>query len=278
MRAAVLGLASLLALVALAPPAGAQDFGEVGKVNRLISVFETPQLAPGESGPFRFELNVTYAEPIANVTLTAEIYRYATIDESIPVDAAWPYAYPRIRGAGVRNVSWSWASIPADNATPLEFVVETAADSRDMPHGSVFSQATYLVRFALAFEGIVAGVPTAFEMKSLGHFTQAQWEAARNETNTDPCVAPWCRGNVNLTVLGVDGLLPDSSFGVKEPIPQWPFYGLVVGAVFFLGLAFLFWVEENPGTYPRIEAWWARTRGRLVRVRRSVFARRPPAT
>ena len=31
-------------------------------------------------------------------------------------------------------------------------------------------------------------------------------------------------------------------------------------------LAFLFWVEENPGTFPRVETWWARTRGRIART------------
>src|SRR5207244_4099247 len=77
---------------------------------------------------------------------------------------------------------------------------------------------------------------------------------------------PTCRGNVTLTVLGVDGLLPDSALGVKEPIPRWPFYLLIGLAALFLVLAFLFWVEENPGSYPRVDAWWARTRGRLART------------
>jgi hypothetical protein len=72
---------------------------------------------------------------------------------------------------------------------------------------------------------------------------------------------------VNLTILGVDGVLADSAFGVKPPIPRWPFYVLIAVAAFCAGLAFLFWVEENPGAYPRVEAWWARQRGRLARVR-----------
>lgn len=271
--------ATVLVLVLVAYPVAAEDFGDVGKVNRLIGVIETPQLAPGESGVFRFEFNLTYTEPIENTTLRAEIYGYATIEEAIPVDSNWSYLYPRIAealGANPREVVWDLGTVAAGSSGSLNFTVLTAADADAMPHGTVFSQATYFVRFRLDFNGTVGGVRTAFVMKSLGHFAPGAWEAATNATNTTPCSPPWCRANVNLTMLGVDGILPDSSFGVKEPIPIWPFYALVVGAAFFLVLAFLFWVEENPGTYPRIDAWWARTRGRLVRLR--PVRRRAPRT
>jgi hypothetical protein len=148
----------------------------------------------------------------------------------------------------------------------LNFTILTAPDSRDMPHGSIFSQSSYFVRFELRFEGNVSGTFVPFRMASRGFFSDDDWEAATNASNTDSCTPPWCRGNLNLTILRVDGILPDSAFGVKEPIPRWPFYALVAAAVLFLVLAFLFWVEENPGSYPRVEAWWARTRGRLART------------
>ena len=268
MRAAVLAIAFLLAGIAVLPSSSAEDFGAVSKVNKLIGVHSTPELAPGESGVFEFELNVTYAEEILDVTLNVSIYRYATIEESVPVDAAWPYAYPYIDVDGTnvgREREWTFSSLN-DTTLVLNFTVVTHPDSHEMPHGSVFSQSSYFVRFYLTFTGNVSGSPESFVMASRGYFTDAQWEEATSDARTDPCNAPSCRGNLNLTVLGVDGILPDSAFGVKEPIPRWPFYALIVGAVFFLALAFLFWVEENPGSYPRVEAWWARTRGRLART------------
>lgn len=273
MRPAGVAIPLVLILALVVPVASAEDFGTVGKVNRLLSVLESPELAPGETGVFRFELNSTYTDPIANVTLSVDIYRYATIDESVAVDGTWSYAFPRIRESGGRTHAWTWPQIAAGTVLPLAFTVETAADASEMPHGSVFSQASYFLRFRLEFDALVGGLTEDFAMASRGHFTEAQWEEAQNATNTDPCTPPWCRGNLNLTVLGVDGILPDSSFGVKEPIPVWPFYSLIAASVAFLVLAFLFWVEENPGSYPRVEAWWARTRGRLVRLRGA--ARRP---
>src|SRR5207302_10242859 len=102
-------------------------------------------------------------------------------------------------------------------------------------------------------------------------FTPARWLAA-TIPEADPCNLPTCRGHLSVTMLAgflgvsrVDGISPDSAFGVKGPIPRWPFYLLIALVVFFLLLAFLLWVEENPGTFPRVETWWARTRGRLAR-------------
>jgi len=276
MRAPALALALLVLAVVLSPPATAEDWGAVGKVNKLIAVKSSPELVPGDTGRFEFYFNSTYSGPMINVTLTAGIYRYATIEESVPVDSSWPYAYPKIAETGTRT--WSWTAARVDNGTSrvLNFTIVTAVDSRDMPHGSIFSQSSYFVRFSVIFEGHVSGTLTAFHFASRGYFTDAQWNLATSANATNPCAPPGCRGDVNLTVLGVDGIVPDSAFGVKEPIPRWPFYLLIALAAFFLVLAFLFWVEENPGSYPRVEAWWARTRGRLARTTAPLRRRRPP--
>jgi hypothetical protein len=270
MRAPALALSLLLIATLLAPASVAEDFGAVGKVNKFIGVQETPELAPGESGRFVFYFNSTYTQPIRNVRLNASIYRYATIDESMPVDAAWPYAYPRIAETGTKEWVWTNATVANGSSRSLSFTVLTAPDSHDMPHGSIFSQSSYFVRFWLEFDGIVNGNTTRFRMASSGFFTREEWIRATSANATTPCTPPGCRGEpgrgVNLTMLGVDGVLPDSAFGVKEPIPRWPFYLLMALVVFFLLLAFLFWVEENPGTFPRVETWWARTRGRLART------------
>jgi hypothetical protein len=280
MRAPALALALLVLAVVLSPPATAEDWGAVGKVNKLISVQSSPELAPGDSGRLEFYFNSTYTEPMINVTLTAGIYRYATIEESVPVDSSWPYAYPKIAESGARDWTWTAARVDPGNSTLLNFTVVTVADSRDMPHGSIFSQSSYFVRFSVVFDGNVSGTMTTFHMASRGFFTDAQWDLATSPNATTPCDVPWCRGGtgrgVNLTDLGVDGVLPDSAFGVKEPIPRWPFYLLIALAAFFLVLAFLFWVEENPGSYPRIEARWARTRGWWARTTAPLRRRKPP--
>ena len=288
MRAPALALAALIVASLLVPSTSAEDFGDTSKVSQLIRIRETPQLAPGDSGRLDFYFNSTYTDPISDVRLNASIYRYATIDESVAVDSNWPYPYPQIAGSTSSDRrEWVWtastvAPPPPANPIALNFTVLTAASSDDMPHGSIFSQSSYFVRFWLEFDGNVSGNLTRFRMVSFGFFTLEQWDAAA-VLAPDPCNLPDCRGNVNLTMLAgflgvnrIDGIIPDTAFGVKEPIPRWPFYLLIVLAAFFLVLAFLFWVEENPGAYPRIETWWARTRGRLARTIAPLGRRRPP--
>ena len=279
MRAPALAVALLLVLLLASPRAAAEDFATVGNVNKLIDVTEAPQLAPGDTGTFSFLFNSTYTDPIYNVSLNVSVYEYATIDGSQRVDSGWSYPYPVINDTS-RGREWRWNApiVAPGSVTNLSFPVITSADSDLMPHGSIFAQASYFLRFWLEFDGGTAANRTHYTFASRGFFTDAQWTAATNASNTNPCSPPWCRGNLNLTKLGVDGVLPDSAFGVLEPIPRWPFYLLIALAVFFLVLAFLYWVEENPGSYPRVEAWWARARGRL---RRALPARKkrgaPPA-
>ncbi len=270
MRALALLVALLLLVVPVSAPArAAEDFGAIGVVNNFINVTATPQLAPGQSGDFDFRFNSTYPAGMTmyNVSLNVSIYEYATVDSATPVDRSWTYPYPIIAQTGGREWWWNASSVAPGSVTDLSFTIETSSDANLMPYGSVFSPATYFLRMWLEFDGLVNGTLTHFRMASLGYFSKAVWDRAQNATYTTPCNPPSCRGDLNLTILGVDGVLADSSFGVQEPIPRWPFYVLIGVAAFFTVLAFLFWVEENPGTYPRVEAWWARQRGRLARMR-----------
>ncbi len=276
MRAPALLVALFILVALVTPPAhAAEDFGAIGVVNKLLHVVSTPQLEPGQSGDFLFQFNSTYPTGMTmlDVRINASIYEYATIDEAVPVDRNWSYPYPYMASTHGREWWWNASSVAPGTSTNLSFTVVTSADTNLMPSGSVFNQAAYFLRFWLEFDGNVSGNLTHFRMVSRGFFSSAQWAAATVPQNAT-CSLPDCRGNLNLTMLAgslgvnrLDGILVDSSFGVKQPIPQWPFYALIVLAIFFVVLAFLFWVEENPGTYPRVETWWARQRGRLARVR-----------
>ena len=276
MRALALVVALLLLVVPFSTPArAAEDFAATTVVSNFINVTSTPQLVPGQSGDFDFSFNSSYPAGMVmyNVSLNISIYEYATVDTSVPLDRNWTYPYPVIAQTGGREWWWNVSSVAPGSVTNLSFTVETSSDANLMPYGSVFSPASYFLRLWLEFDGVVNGTMRHFRMASAGHFSRAVWDLAHNDTYNRPCNPPTCRGNTNLTILGVDGVLPDSSFGVQEPIPRWPFYLLIGVAAFFAVLAFLFWVEENPGTYPRVEAWWARQRGRLARSRP---ARRAP--
>jgi len=271
-RAAAIALAILLLTV---PAVRAQDVRDPGFVSRIIGVLESPQLEPGRTGVFRFNFTNPYPYDMSNTLLNVSIYQYATIEESLPVDPSWPWAYPQIAESSARMYAVLNGSAvnlfqPRESLV-LQFTILTSAD---MPHGSIFAQSAYFLRFWLEFDMDDTTGARHYVMASKGHFSTTQWEEARvDPLNPDPNCNPTnatnrCIGNLNLTRLGVDGVIPDSLFGVKEPIPLWPFYGLLVATALFLVLAFLFWVEENPGKYPRVERAWLVFKGRLRRIAR----------
>jgi len=103
-------------------------------------------------------------------------------------------------------------------------------------------------------------------MVSRGYFDDAMWTHL-TETETGA-------GDVNQTYLaelGYDGIIPDSAFSVKIPIPRWPFYALVVLTAFVGFLAFASHVLENPGTYPKTEVKLLRLSGKLDIYRRNIM-------
>jgi hypothetical protein len=273
---------ALVILLTLLPAARAQDDPRAApSVNRLVAVLSSPELAPGDSGAFRLNLTNPYRYPMQNTSLNVSIYQYATVEGSRPVDASWPYAFPKVRTVRPDRTVCEARECRVLRGTPLDTIPAGVPDnhlvlnftiltSSDMPHGSVFAEASYFVRFWLEFD-FDNGTPSHLEIASRGYFTNAQWEDATNTRNFGPGCTPYnatnrCIGSVNLTRLHVDGIIPDSSFGVREGFPLWPFYGLLVLTGFFLVLAFLFWVDENPGKYPRVERSWLRFKGRLRRL------------
>ena len=258
-------LALALALLLLLPAARAQeDVRDPAKVSAMLD-FDGCQVAPGTSCAFEIHLKNSYAGAMRAVNFTAEVFEYATIEERRTVDASWPYAYPGLNTTNTRKLDLALGDVPAGYVGPFNFTILT---SWDMPYGSWLSQGSYYLRFRLEFDFTEGNATRRYTLASWGHFTQAQRLAATGQ-NPATCPPTDCRGDVNLTTLWVDGLLPDSSFGVREPIPLWPYYLLIAGTVAFLVLAFFFYAEENPGTFPRTERAWALIRGKLRVLRPS---------
>jgi hypothetical protein len=260
MRATALCIA-LLAILAGSSSAVA-DVRDPGLVNKILmyGTFETPDLEAGQQGVIAFNLTNPYNVSMTNVVLNASIYQYVEQETSMMLDSTWTHEYPKLEGVSDtgREAKFILSTLVSNSSTRVNFTVLT---SSDMPHGGIFSQGSYLVRFWLTF--VLDGVPA--KMASPGYWSKEQFMWATQEGAG--CVSPGCVGQVNLTRLGgIDGILPDTAFGVKDLIPQWPFYLFGTGAIFFLLLAFLYYAEENPSKFPRTARAFAGFKGRLVRV------------
>ena len=224
--------------------------------------FVTPQLEPGESGDFALDIHNRYGYSLDNVTIMAEIYHRADIDESETLDniqsAERPYINKKCWKSvpeGDKNcednegelVEYNIGNIETNTTIFLEFSIVTKESTKE---------GTYFVRFSMDFD--YNG--TARSMQSRGYWSMELWEeATTNVTEGSP-------GNINLEVLGVDGIIPDSSFGVKKPIPKWPLYALITLTIVFAGLSVIFYLEEE-GNYPELNKWLQKQRGKLNELR-----------
>lgn len=272
------GFAVLLLLALVVPTTEAHTVGSPAYINGLLKDFETPDLAPGESGAFRFNLTNPYPWTMRNITLRFEVYRYREIDVDRPVDANWTHAGPSFFDPFGNDYGLAY-SPPVPPLVPGgfledEFLVVTYPET---PHGSLTKQGSYFVRTLMDFELTDGATTNRSLMMSKGFFTDAEFEAARMAFGTVCPGGHYCVGLLDMTVLGnasavqarepgrdhLDALLPDGAFSVKERMPVWPF--VAVGGLMVASLAFalLFYAEENPGKMPRLAQWWFGVKGRV---------------
>lgn len=251
-----------LAILMLAPLAQAQSIEEPRFVNKFLGDFSTPSIVPGHRGTFSLTVNhpdaVNLTSPMENVSLSISIYQYATLEESLPVSSI-DNPPGIVEADNQPDMTVNCGNIQPGSDFPVTFTIDT---QKNTPHGSYFSQSTYFVRFILTFTYDNQN----YTMASRGHFNDTQW-IHLTETETGA-------GEINQTYLaelGYDGIIPDSAFSLKIPIPKWPFYGLVglTGLVGFM--AFASYVLDNPGAYPKLEVRLLRLSGRLDIYRRSIL-------
>ena len=225
--------------------------------------FSTPQLEPGENGDFSLDVLNRYNETLENVIIEAEIYHRADIDESETLDNIPSKKRPYISNtkwtsnidnieetqdtSDTKKATYDIGELEFNETITLEFKIKTDDDTKE---------GTYFVRFSMNFDLNT----TTRIMQSRGHWSSEQWENAT--TN----ITEGSLGNINLEALLVDGIIPDSSFGVKKPIPKWPLYLLITLTIVFAGLALVFYLEEE-GDYPKLNKWLQKQRGKFNKLR-----------
>ncbi len=266
---AVLVALVTIALIVPSGGAGAADLSTPGiprYANRLLVDFVTPTLVPGQSATFSFDVNNSYPSLdniMTNVTVLASIYKYATEDEALNVTDSFQHA-PLIDGQSVEGVREIQSIAPGAKAL-VSFDIETSGKT---PHGTYFSPASYFVRISLSF--YFAGNATQVVLKSKGYFTNEQWSniVALQNGNNATLLQEYMKS------IGVDGLIPDSAFGMKQPIPWWPLVILVAACVAVSMLVVYYFVLDNPGRFPKLEKRFYYLRGKLSESRRKFEDRR----
>lgn len=236
------------------------DIAEPGApqyTNSMFSDFVTPTVRPGDDFTFSFRLENTYDDQDAvmtNISLTMGIYMYATQEETDVVDDTFSYP-PLIDGESTEK-QVQVDPLNEDQGVQVSFLIETG---KKTPHGSYFDQATYFVRLQLAFQ--FEGNDTTVLLQSRGYFTDDQWDTMVSFDENESLV-----NTTYMHSLGVDGLIPDSSFGIKVPIPVWPLGILVAGCALSAFGVLYYFALDNPGKYPKLEKRFYQLRGELGKL------------
>jgi hypothetical protein len=241
-----LAAAMLLLLFISLPVAAAEDISAPNKIPDL-SDFHTPQIVPGASGSYGFTVRNRYNGTLENASLTIDIYKWATLEEA--QDIGKISDPPRISQGGRQSYNAPVFSLGPNQTASFKISIDT---------GKQTPQGTYFVKQMMNF----SYNGSHLLMKSRGYFTNKEWDNATTNVNGTRAV-----GGINLTMLGVDGILPDSSFSVKEPIPLWPLALLIGLTVLFGALALVFYLMEEKG-HPLLKKRFYEGTGKLKQARR----------
>jgi len=239
--------AAFLLVLLLALPVSAEE--NLSAPNKIpdLSDFKAPQIVPGSSGGYQFSVRNRYNGTLENASLTIEVYKWATLEDAKDIGKV---SDPPEISEGARQGYTAPPFSLGPNQTTTEKI--TISTSKSTPQG------TYFVRQMMQFD--YNG--THLLMKSRGYFSNKEWDNATTNVNGSRAV-----GGINLTLLGVDGILPDSSFSVKEPIPMWPLALLIGLTIFFGALALVFYLLEEKG-HPKLKERFYKGSGKLKQARR----------
>ncbi len=186
----------------------ADDRGFLGNLS-------APTVVPGSSGTIDFSVGDPLPAPISDAVLTLQIYAF----NGFPGNAT---ATITVVGAPVlSNTTSSGGSVGVaigalahGEVVPGSIGVTTSAST---PNGA------FAVRTALAFESN----GTSYLLDSRGWFNASTWAAATELPNGS--------ATLNLTVLGVSGVIPETAIVVSSSSFPWVLGGVLVAAAIFVG-------------------------------------------
>ncbi len=255
-RACLVGAMAVLAAALLLAPLLPAEPIELIEAPTKVPKFEFASqgggIEPGASGTYAFTMRNRYNASMFNVTVTVEIYRFATVEPERVVNLSGPADGSRFQPdspfgtppvfADTGNLRASvFAATLAANAT-LE-LSQTVRSAPSTPEGVYFTR--HRVEFDYAnftVPGQVAPRQAHFAMVSRGSLADGEW-ASINYTDLEGTLA----------ALNISGIVPDSSFSIKRPAPLWPL-GLLVGATVAAGTLALaeYLVATDPEKHGRL--------------------------
>ena len=194
----------------------------------FLSNLTVPVGVPGGSVPLTGTLHNPLTGPLVLVNLTFQFYAFngfpGNDTSSIPSSDAPTFAAP----TGPGPVDWvDQPSFASGASQPIALTI-------NIPAGA--STGDYVIRCGLQF----AFNNSTYLLESRGYFTYSEW--------TNATVAPGGGSTLNVSRLGVSGVLPETALSVQDsPIP-WVLYGLLGGAIVLAVVGGYYAARRGPGS------------------------------
>ncbi|HTT15159.1 MAG TPA: hypothetical protein VMG81_05215 [Thermoplasmata archaeon] len=175
-----------------------------------------PSLAPGGGGSIDFSVSDPLAAPLADAQLTLGVYAFngfpGNATGGVPVAGAPVLTTPSSSGA---EANVSLGSVLPGRSVSGSIGIQTSATT---PSG------TFAVRTALAF----SENGTAYRLESRGWFSDAVWANATELPNGSV--------TLNLSRLGVSGVIPETAVLVSSSALDWAIYAIAGAGVVLVGV------------------------------------------
>lgn len=214
----VVGLSVLL--LGLGAPVGANADGypalPLAEDRGFLGNLSAPSLAPGASGSISFTVGDPLPNAITGAELTIQVYAFNGFpgNATATISVAGTPVLSNASSSG-RSVGVTVGTLPAAGLFRGSVSVATSATT---PSGA------FAVRMALSF---VANA-SDYLLESRGWFNASVWAAATALPNGS--------ATLNLSELGVSGILPETAIVVEQSAFPWLLSGVLVGAAVFVGV------------------------------------------
>lgn len=228
---AVAVVLALVLLLSLSVPVSAASYPPlpIGLDRGFVGNLSAPTLGTASSGSLTFTVSNPLSSAIDSVLVTFDVYAFngfpGNDTSTAPVAGAPVLTLPSSSGA---YANLTVGTIGAHGRVGGSVGVATSAST---PAGD------FAVRIALSFDLATNG--TAYRLASRGWFSEAQWQAATELPNGS--------ATLNLSVLGVSGVLPETAVYVETSSWDWLLGGLLAAAIVLVGAGAWVYFRKGPG-------------------------------
>ncbi len=206
----------------------------------LIEISKLPSpLNASDDSFLNFSIENRYEKDMSNITLTVEVFEYATKDENIPINEL---SHPPFLGNELIYIH-EIQNLANGTQEYIQIPVTSAANTK---------KGVYFMRTQLAF----TYENTSYTMKSKSHFSIEDWASATRAPLSDNEEELYYSGKVSITYLDVDGIIPDSSFCVEDGSESvegkiitliiWGIVGVIL-SILIIAVIILFIKRKYPG-------------------------------